>query len=153
DAEALHGALAGGIRARWATVRPGLELQAKQAQQAMGRPPDFAQPADVLRMMDGQVETLIGLVESSERFELTATPAEGRLELALEAMPQPGGLAAQRATALAAGPLTPLLGLPAGVGLAALVRFPESEFDGLPESAPGASVFAAAGVPELQATK
>ena len=131
---ALSGPIAAAARERWASLRAGLGKDARDAQAARGRAPDFADPSAVLGLADAGVSALLELLSSTERLRLTLRPEPEHLELTMALSPAANGALAHSVASLEVGTLEPLLGLPRGVVFAALSRSSDVERNQAAES-------------------
>jgi hypothetical protein len=118
----LTGSLSRTLRDAWAARRARLAERERAQRQAMGRPPDFAEPEVLLGGIDSIVESWLGVLESSRELSVNVLPLGDRLVLELTLLPGAEGAAPLLYKELVAGPLAPLLALPEGTGAALLLR-------------------------------
>jgi hypothetical protein len=112
--QALSGQVVPALRGLWAGYRTNLSrLEQTDRSTHGGRPPDFADPAQVILGADAVVESLLSLVDDAAALELDVDPFSDRLEATLLLEPEPSSQAQSKLAALAAGTAQPLLSLPA----------------------------------------
>jgi len=115
------------LRSRWRAYQAELRETEEQARRERGRPPDFADPAAVLGLLDAGVEALIGVLATSKELTLAARFRGGDLELSLDVLPEATGKAKDFVQARAVGSAEPLRGLPEDTAVALLSRSVSAE--------------------------
>ncbi|HKY39721.1 MAG TPA: hypothetical protein VJN18_27475 [Polyangiaceae bacterium] len=118
----LSGSLSRTLRDAWASRRAALAARDRAQRQAMGRPPDFADPEVLLGGIDNIVESWLGVLESSRELSVNLLLLDDRLVLELTLLPGAEGAAPLLYKELSTGPLAPLLALPESTSLALLLR-------------------------------
>jgi hypothetical protein len=118
----LAGSLSRTLRDAWAARRAGLAERDRAQRQAMGRPPDFADPEVLLGGIDNIVESWLGVLESSRELSVSLLPLGDRLVLELTLLPGAEGAAPLLYKELVVGSLAPLLALPESSSAALLLR-------------------------------
>jgi hypothetical protein len=112
--QALTGQVVPALRSLWAGYRTSLS-HSDQHERALhaGRPPDFADPAQVILGADAVVESALSLVDEASALELDLAPFPNRLEATLVLQPGETSEARTRLASLAGGSAKALLALPA----------------------------------------
>ena len=111
--KALSGAVTKLVRDSWASYKKTLEGK-DQKNRALhgGRAPDFGDPAAAMLGVDGMVERLAAVLQSSEAARLVIVPGRQHVEARLTLAPVAGGEAETLVRDLEVGDLSALLALP-----------------------------------------
>ncbi len=119
----LEPVLARRVGERWAGERERLQQLERQSRTAHGgRAADFAEPAAVIEILDGLVESARGCIASADELRLTIDLGPERLEFGGELVPAARGAARDLVGAMPVGEARSLLSLPAGVEMAVTWR-------------------------------
>lgn len=126
--EALRGALAKEVRARWKRVEASLAAKDRENRAKHGgRAPDFGDPAAALSVMSGSVGDWVKMLEEVESAQVQLAGKGDSIQLRLTVDPGASKPLSEWISGLSLGDARPLLALPRRSALGVLTRSTEEQ--------------------------